>query len=960
MCIRDRYQRRVRGEQRPAMVLSLHVLALVVAVVSGHGAQEEDDHGGDPVVSLDDWSAGATSLVELSQEAVAGETEAMDERAMAQTKKLIVQLASNFQGKHLVRESIETTRLVKKVLSSTDVQLGEGHGSPEGGGSGLDLIFKKLNELERKIQDEQKQDDDDEFQGNQDCRAVFQNNDNVIEQTSDTLESNLREIQEASAKITSNRIEWRQSQTLETRNYQSLAALRKRRAEQSEDIRPRVDERNKAIDVMVKATFMVCERFNRYKNTPQCLEIKSQPDVAEPERYDTEEYAKAKHLTEVLHKSDKWKQDWDREMELDYDKHGVPNPEADGNGISGHIQDAAPLSLIELQEHHEQATLTADEQLAVADLATLAGDKELSDKYATPLNQLVMSLRSGAARRAKSIVEILLQVLKETRDEQANDKSQHTRDLHSFYQQIWELKELMNREAETQARLRREMEDLRLRILELVQQNEQGRVDQGSAHAAKTSEEDRCALTSEEYGVRTTIRREDLENLVKLKSLLRALYWKSFPKACPMHNRVLCTAKAQGWCVFTKRERGNTDQRCSCEPGFYGDACQFRMCPGLGKSTYQVDAPGVCSNRGACNRITGKCLCRDGYYHGPKMACDFKHAPESKPPDDTQEARVDDQCSEAGSVDRTRGRCNCKQEYFGPGCQERKCPNSNGVLYPRASGSACNGRGACDIQDGSCSCIFPYSGEACEFEACPNDCLGRGSCDQNTGHCACGNDEHGRPYVGPSCEYYSCPYDCTGGGECNRLDGTCICKDGFSGIQCEKTTRCPKATLHNDNMNWWTIWDKPGWMVCPKGQLMFQLKRSLCEALSCVDSGGCAAPCEGTTANNNHVFQTRHCYHDLRWYNSFDTAGTSECLTDYFVAGLFRSCESLYCLNMAKCCSLKEARWTKCTWTNWAIFNGPGTGKVGRDQFIVGFKRGEGHQLKNLDEAKGCEFVRGY
>merc|ERR1711981_884051 len=148
--------------------------------------------------------------------------------------------------------------------------------------------------------------------------------------------------------------------------------------------------------------------------------------------------------------------------------------------------------------------------------------------------------------------------------------------------------------------------------------------------------------------------------------------------------------------------------------------------------------------------------------------------------------------------------------------------------------------------------------------------------------------------------------DCNGGGsgECNRNDGKCICKDGYSGEACVKTSRCEAPTLHNDAMNWWTIWDKPGWMVCPKGQLMYSLKRGLCQALSCINSGGCAAPCEGP----KHVFQLRHCYHDLRWYSSFDRKGVSKCLNDYFVAGLFRSCESLYCLNMAKCCSLKEAR----------------------------------------------------
>ena len=44
----------------------------------------------------------------------------------------------------------------------------------------------------------------------------------------------------------------------------------------------RIDERNQAIDVMVKATFIVCEKFNRFKDTNECHSIKSRPDVNEP------------------------------------------------------------------------------------------------------------------------------------------------------------------------------------------------------------------------------------------------------------------------------------------------------------------------------------------------------------------------------------------------------------------------------------------------------------------------------------------------------------------------------------------------------------------------------------------------------------------------------------------------------------------------------------------------------
>lgn len=102
------------------------------------------------------------------------------------------------------------------------------------------------------------------------------------------------------------------------------------RAEESDAIRARVDERNKGIDVMVKATFMVCERFNRYKDTAQCIEIKSQPDVDEPNRYETKPYEKAKVETEESHKEGdpppKWVADWKKQMAKDIKLKGKDDP----------------------------------------------------------------------------------------------------------------------------------------------------------------------------------------------------------------------------------------------------------------------------------------------------------------------------------------------------------------------------------------------------------------------------------------------------------------------------------------------------------------------------------------------------------------------------------------------------------------------------------------------------------
>lgn len=334
-----------------------------------------------------------------------------------------------------------------------------------------------------------------------------------------------------------------------------------------------------------------------------------------------------------------------------------------------------------------------------------------------------------------------------------------------------------------------------------------------------------------------------------------------------------------------------------------------------------------------------------------------------------KDGTVDERCSNRGTVDKIRGICACNEAFWGVAptrsqqygaCETRKCPNSNGVLYAYTSGNACNGHGNCVPESGECICVEPYFGNACENTKCPNDCSDHGDCNIATGQCSC----HQSPieYTGPSCEFKKCPGGCNEpSGECNRNDAECICKMGYTGPNCQLSTRCPAGSLNTPEMNWWTVWDKPGWVSCPEGQLLYALKRGSCDALSCIESGSCAAACEGEA----HVYSIRHCYHDLGWYNSMDHPGWSKCLPDYYVAGLYRSCESLYCLNMAKCCSLEDARWAICGQSTWSSsfentgWSGLGQGP-GEHAFITGIKRGRAHTISAIDEASYCGFVRGY
>jgi hypothetical protein len=948
---------------------------------------------------------GRISLAELRETSLTAALgqERMTTSMATKAKHDFVRLAASFKSDKLRSQSLATVRLAQKVL------LGEGESAKEKAaakakGDGLDLIFRKLNELRDEIKNEQKEAFAVIKARRAECQRLIKDSNDIIASSSDTMYQNYKAVEEAKTKtLPNNRQLWDDSRALEDATHATLVGEQADRESMAALVRSEVDEKNKAIDVMVKAAFLVCERFPRYKETKECQEIKSQPDVDEPQRYETKPYEAAKEETVADHaekletgEENPWFTQWKATMEKDAAKVGKNDPEGliknpvtpeeeDDESTNSTEQSASVrmarkqftkrLNSVELldidseaQESERQTEFTASESKAFKELEVLTKTPGLNHHYMVPLNELSISLKSGDQKRSKSIVEILLQVLNEIREEVAVAKADFQIKMDEYYKKSMEYREIMQDCTDNQLNYRTIMEAARVMILEKMASSETERVSSNQALAARTANEDACWADEEAYGIQEAINLEDLENLIKLKSLLRGLYDKKMPKSCPKHNGVLCSSTDAGWCVFIheKASQGN-DQRCSCNVGFYGDACQFRMCPGLAQNLYPATgegSDGVCSKRGVCDPVKGLCSCHPEFYHGPKNACDYKHAPPSK------NGFIDNKCTDGrGQLDKIRGVCNCDTEYYGSGCQEKRCPNSNKVLYPMESANACNGHGACDIDTGLCSCSHPYYHEetdgsgSCNLERCQDNCSGRGTCNPLDGSCVCAPPDK---YSGANdaCRWTLCNRGDGCGpmanGWCNRNDGKCMCHMGYSGYKCDETMRCEAPQLKNDKMNWWTIWDKPGWLVCPKGQLMWKLQRSHCQALSCLESGGCAAACEGA----EHVFQLRHCYHDLRWYTSFDKAGWAKCLDDYFVAGLFRSCESLYCLNMAKCCSLKEARQPGaiCGSTIWNsdFDNGAVPVKVPENKFITGFRRSDGHQLKNIESASYCGFVRGY
>jgi hypothetical protein len=370
---------------------------------------------------------------------------------------------------------------------------------------------------------------------------------------------------------------------------------------------------------------------------------------------------------------------------------------------------------------------------------------------------------------------------------------------------------------------------------------------------------------------------------------------------------------------------------------------------------YRHDEESACSGFGHCNKMTGKCdTCVETYFHGPKEACDLKRCPGSGENEDI----VDDKCSGHGSCDIQHGMCTCDFEYSGQGCFFHKCTSSNTVLYPYESPNACDGHGACDFVSGKCNCESPYSGESCQKKACKANCMDRGKCEEATGTCFCEE-----PFYGPRCEFSKCPDDCTSDahGWCDANTGKCLCKYGYGGDACKKAHYCEAEGRHTEDTNWYRLWDNPGWALCPEGQGLHALFRSNCETLSCLNSGKCAGLCEQNAGQNATQLEVRHCYHSLSWYESFDQEGWSSCEPNYYVSGLYRSCDSLYCLQMAKCCSFKGARWANCEMVDWGMqWKEEGWVQAPANKWITELWRAKGHQLRDMQKAKVCTYAKGF
>jgi len=358
------------------------------------------------------------------------------------------------------------------------------------------------------------------------------------------------------------------------------------------------------------------------------------------------------------------------------------------------------------------------------------------------------------------------------------------------------------------------------------------------------------------------------------------------------------------------------------------------------------------------------------------------------------ESHKDKKSTAVGSVVYNTGKCVCNVDRYGQACELTKMQMSPGEYYPANSPIACNGRGIAitSTTPATCTCSSVSTGATCNEIRCPGfdkvayengvkagsgsdpECgKGVGVCNTEKGRCNCvATASCGIPNQAlcpGACIYNDCEANCQGdtsdgaasSGICDRFSGLCSCNhnDVFNGPTCVKPERgANKVKDQKTEMIWTASMDKWGWSTCEKGYLLTGIKTDrlqTMDALYNLDRATCQQPFESSSPITRAVEPSR-CYHE-NWWKKFDTRGGKFCRRNYFVAGLFRShCNSLYCIEMAKCCSVKRSIWTDCKWKNTKDWTSSGSGiTVDGDQgFIVGFFRGAEHTLQGITSIRQC------
>ncbi|XP_061195120.1 multiple epidermal growth factor-like domains protein 6 [Saccostrea echinata] len=294
-----------------------------------------------------------------------------------------------------------------------------------------------------------------------------------------------------------------------------------------------------------------------------------------------------------------------------------------------------------------------------------------------------------------------------------------------------------------------------------------------------------------------------------------------------------CSSICQPGC---DKECDKITGNCVCRKGFYGNFCKERCSK-------------FCNERG-CNSDTGDCLeCKNGFFGN----------------------RCELNCSVGchGRCDKTSGYCSCKTGFYNKNCS-MPCPTT------------CLDNVCTQTSEECQSCSNGYYGSHCNYT-----CLGKcnGSCEKVSGVC----DNCLKDFYGKFCNN-TCSPNCDGD-SCDRKNGNCEqCKKGYSGSKCNETcpSKCRQCSQDGYNCE-----------VCEDGYF-----GSIC-AQKCSDSCGGNGSCD-VRSGNCYLCSTgfygincnRKCskYCDLQGECDKDTGQCERCVPGRYGQLCLEEC-STNCLN---------------------------------------------------------------
>jgi len=232
-----------------------------------------------------------------------------------------------------------------------------------------------------------------------------------IAKASDTIAEAEQTSRQDISTIAQNEANWRDSVEKTDETHKQFLRVPPARGLVMSEGEIRVDERNKALDVITAACFVVCRKFKRFKSTKQCIHIRSEPDVKElgtplpTHNNDTKrEMATAKKATAVYARkmAAKWKalakpdgKGTEREKNPKQKQKGGEPTLAESMEEGEKIQDGS-LSGEEKSGVHELQLLRRGYMPGAADPRT-----------GVPLTQLVVALQEAKRKKALNLVQVL-------------------------------------------------------------------------------------------------------------------------------------------------------------------------------------------------------------------------------------------------------------------------------------------------------------------------------------------------------------------------------------------------------------------------------------------------------------------------------------------------------------------------------------------------------------------------